>query len=275
MPRKARRSWGGCSVVKRRDRYYVRYRENGRRRYLEGGFTDKRDAQKAADQLAADLRKEHRAGVTEPVTCEETLGQIGDEWVKTRPDRANDESRWNTHLKPFFGHLRPQKMDEDLVRDFIKDRLSLKGKAALEPATVARVVAALRALPTARQEPEADGHHRESRFTARQGGPRPAPLRSRSKEKTGGQGPVFRPATRHGGRRGAAPQFIQEHTMWRHLESALTSCGLPQITWYEATKHTFLSHYLMNGGRIERLATRHDRRTGKIELQCKLSDLRP
>jgi hypothetical protein len=43
--------------------------------------------------------------------------------------------------------------------------------------------------------------------------------------------------------------------MWRHLESSLTSCGLPQITWYEATKHTFASHYLMNGGRIERLAT--------------------
>jgi hypothetical protein len=43
--------------------------------------------------------------------------------------------------------------------------------------------------------------------------------------------------------------------VWRHLEAALTTCSLPQITWYEATKHTFASHYLMNGGRIERLAT--------------------
>jgi hypothetical protein len=43
--------------------------------------------------------------------------------------------------------------------------------------------------------------------------------------------------------------------MWRRLEAALTTCRLRRITWYEATKHTFASHYLMNGGRIERLAT--------------------
>jgi len=43
--------------------------------------------------------------------------------------------------------------------------------------------------------------------------------------------------------------------MWRHLEAALNACRHPPLTWYEATKHTFASHYLMNGGRIERLAT--------------------
>jgi hypothetical protein len=43
--------------------------------------------------------------------------------------------------------------------------------------------------------------------------------------------------------------------MWRHLKAALNACRHPAVTWYEATKHTFASHYLMNGGRIERLAT--------------------
>ena len=43
--------------------------------------------------------------------------------------------------------------------------------------------------------------------------------------------------------------------MWRHLGGALNACRHPAVTWYEATKHTFASHYLMNGGRIERLAT--------------------
>jgi site-specific recombinase XerC len=43
--------------------------------------------------------------------------------------------------------------------------------------------------------------------------------------------------------------------MWRHLKAALDACSHPAVTWYEATKHTFASHYLMNGGRIERLAT--------------------
>ncbi len=43
--------------------------------------------------------------------------------------------------------------------------------------------------------------------------------------------------------------------MWRNLKMALTACSHPAITWYEATKRTFASHYLMNGGRTERLAT--------------------
>jgi len=57
MGRKTKRSWGGCGVVKQRDRYYVRYRENGQRKYLQGSFTDRREADKAADQLAADERQ--------------------------------------------------------------------------------------------------------------------------------------------------------------------------------------------------------------------------
>ena len=75
------------------------------------------------------------------------------------------------------------------------------------------------------------------------------------KLQAGGQGLVFRPVSKRGGRPGAPPQFIQEHTMWRHLGAALNACRHPAVTWYEATKHTFASHYLMNGGRIERLAT--------------------
>ncbi len=43
--------------------------------------------------------------------------------------------------------------------------------------------------------------------------------------------------------------------MWRHLERALSSCGLPRITWYEATKHTFASHWVLRDMSIEKLAT--------------------
>src|SRR6266536_248323 len=108
MGRRTKRSWGGCGVVKQRDRYYVRYRENGQRKYLQGSFTDRREADKAADQLAADLRNERHVASSGKVECEDTLGQLGDEGVKTRSDHETDESRWNKHLKPFFGHLKPQ-----------------------------------------------------------------------------------------------------------------------------------------------------------------------
>ena len=43
--------------------------------------------------------------------------------------------------------------------------------------------------------------------------------------------------------------------MWRHLRKALETCGLAEMTWYEATKHTFASHWLMNGNSIEKLAS--------------------
>jgi hypothetical protein len=50
-------------------------------------------------------------------------------------------------------------------------------------------------------------------------------------------------------------RFLRERTMWRHLEAALRSCGLPRITWYEATKHTMASHWLMRERSIAKLAT--------------------
>jgi len=43
--------------------------------------------------------------------------------------------------------------------------------------------------------------------------------------------------------------------MWRHLRAALRTCGIPRMTWYEATKHTLASHWLMNGNPIEKLAS--------------------
>ena len=107
MPRRKKRTWGGCAVEKRRSRYYVRYREDGRRKYLAESFTDKIEAEQRADALAADLRNaRHDPAPQEKVECELTLGELGDEWIKTRKDFQTDSSRWKKHLKPFFGHLR-------------------------------------------------------------------------------------------------------------------------------------------------------------------------
>lgn len=42
--------------------------------------------------------------------------------------------------------------------------------------------------------------------------------------------------------------------MRRHLVAALTSCKLPAMTWYEATRHTFASQWVLEGKPIGRLA---------------------
>jgi len=80
------------------------------------------------------------------------------------------------------------------------------------------------------------------------------PVLERCARKAGDTGLIFRPSTKRGGRPGKPPTYIQEHTMKRHLVAALTSCKLPAMTWYEATRHTFASQWVLEGKPIGRLA---------------------
>jgi len=41
--------------------------------------------------------------------------------------------------------------------------------------------------------------------------------------------------------------------MRKHLAKALTKCGLPALTWYQCTRHTFASQFVLGGGSIELL----------------------
>jgi hypothetical protein len=38
------------------------------------------------------------------------------------------------------------------------------------------------------------------------------------------------------------------------LKLALAACRLPSMTWYQCTRHTFASHFVMDGGTIEKLS---------------------
>lgn len=72
---------------------------------------------------------------------------------------------------------------------------------------------------------------------------------------TGGAGMLFKPrVAARGGRPGSPPRFVREHTLRARLRPALAACGLPPLTWYQATRHTFASQWVMGGGSIEKLA---------------------
>jgi len=82
-----------------------------------------------------------------------------------------------------------------------------------------------------------------------------APILTAWKLKTGGEGLLFRPTVAdRGGRPGSPPTYQRPHTLHRHLREALKACGLPSLTWYEATRHTFASLWVMGGGSIELLS---------------------
>ncbi len=84
-----------------------------------------------------------------------------------------------------------------------------------------------------------------------------APILAAWKLKTGGEELLFRPTVSDRGGRpdlGTSPGFMRPHTLIRHLREALKTCGLPSLTWCEATRHTFASLFVL-GGSLEMLRT--------------------
>lgn len=72
------------------------------------------------------------------------------------------------------------------------------------------------------------------------------PILAAWKLKKGGLGAVV-PAMRSDG------AFCDDHTLRAHLKTALEDLKLPKMTWYQATRHTFASQWVMGGGAIEKL----------------------
>ena len=82
-----------------------------------------------------------------------------------------------------------------------------------------------------------------------------APILAMWKLKTGGEGLLFRPKyPARGGRPGSPAQFIRLHTLHAAIRAALERCELPLMTWYQATRHTFASLWVLGGGSIEKLS---------------------
>jgi integrase len=69
------------------------------------------------------------------------------------------------------------------------------------------------------------------------------------KLKSGGKGLLFPPMPKATGK----ARFIDAETLGRHLRAALKNAGLPSRTWYESTRHSYASHFVIGGGSIERL----------------------
>jgi integrase len=72
------------------------------------------------------------------------------------------------------------------------------------------------------------------------------PLLKAWKLATGAAGLVIPPMRSDG-------LHCDEHTLRGHLKAALEALKLPAITWYQATRHTFASQWVMAGGSIEKL----------------------
>lgn len=332
--------WGMGTVWQRGNRWWIRWREDGKRKSKSFGSEDL--ARKVLAQILEDIARGKPSQPAEEPKEAPTLAELAKPWLKRRErtHRAwdDDRSRWNLHLEPHFGKLRPAEVDAGRIRRFIEAKLA-EGLAAStcghcirllstffsdviesghvtanpvaslprstrrlypstydtcstpfiekmddirrvflalgEPFDVAFACGVFLGLRTAEvmglrwQDIDMQGRRVHVSQQIQSGEARPlkdaeprtvplmdsiVPILGSWKLKTGGKGLLFKPADPTAGGRpdiGSPPTYIRPETMRKHLTKALKTCGLPALTWYQATRHTFASQFVLNGGSIE------------------------
>lgn len=81
-----------------------------------------------------------------------------------------------------------------------------------------------------------------------------APVLAAWKLRSGGTGVVVPLLHPRGGRPGSPPTFVRPSTLHAHFKKALKACELSGVNWYQATRHTFASQWVLGGGTIEKLS---------------------
>ena len=201
---------------------WIKWREGGRIRY-KGGLESSELADQIRAKIVADIQA-GRAGLpTEPRDVP-ALGALADGWLKRREPthRASraDRSRWKKHLRPLFGDARPSEIDHASIRRFVESKLA----AGLNASTVGHCIRLL-----------------SSFFSdlAERGLVSDNPIRTlpRSTRR------LYRATTdpRTTPFPGIAPRGSAN---LRHST----------LTWHQATRHTFASHWVLSGGSLEKLA---------------------
>jgi integrase len=147
--RRRKRAYGAGQVVPPRvpgGPWLIRWREGARRR-SKGGFATRELAERVLAKIAGDAAV-GRAGLPADPRSAPTLAVLAEQFLDRRDltHRAAgcDRYRWNKHLKPHFGHLKPGEVDQAAIRTFAEVKLA-EGLAA---GTVRVVIALLSGLFT-------------------------------------------------------------------------------------------------------------------------------
>lgn len=131
MPRKPRRrTWGTGSLFERSGRWWIRWREHGRR--CCKSFASKDLAEQVLAKITRDVAAGD-AGLPRDYDESPNLEMLAKAWLERRKAThrscRDDRSRWNTHLGPAFGKMKAHEIDAAHLRRFIEDKLA-KGLAA-------------------------------------------------------------------------------------------------------------------------------------------------
>jgi integrase len=152
------------------------------------------------------------------------LAGLVEEWIKVRrtTHRAadQDENRWNNHLAPFLGRYSPDDIDVALLKRIVAAKLG----EGLSPATVRLL---MRLVSTLYSD-----------------------LIDEGKATKSARPPSVSSVRRH---LAQAANSSASTEMTGFIKNACKKLKLPELTFYEAGRHTFASQWVLNGGSIEKV----------------------
>src|SRR5438445_1799176 len=141
---KKRRQWGSGEINRIPTGWQIRWRENGRRR-KQSGFATPEDAERVLAKIRGDIAQ-GKTGLPPDPRGQPTLAEVWPDFYKRRQltHRAADCDgyRWEKHLAPHFGHLKPTAVDVARIRAFVEVKLAEK----VNPATIRIMVSLLSAV---------------------------------------------------------------------------------------------------------------------------------
>jgi integrase len=135
-----RRGFGQGSIFKRGSSWWVMLREGGQRKYAR--FTDEDTAREVLAKATLDVAR-GLGGLPQAQKDAAPLAELATDWLerrkKTHRSHPDDRGRWNLHLCPALGKLRPDQATSRMVRDLVEAKLA----AGLAAATCMRIVRCL------------------------------------------------------------------------------------------------------------------------------------
>lgn len=139
-----RRPRGSGTIRREGAGWAIVYGPRSSRQY-EAGFRSKAEAENRLAILRSEVMH-RRLGVAADPRLTPTLGALAPAWLDrrklTHKAASDDRSRWNKHLAPHFGHLRPDDVDHARIRAFAEAKLA----EGLSSGTVRVCVAVLSSL---------------------------------------------------------------------------------------------------------------------------------
>jgi hypothetical protein len=128
MPRKRRRRAYGAGTVDQRGpgNFRIRWRDANGIRHTKAGFPDRETAMRVLTLKVQNVVL-GREGVIDP-SRQPFLKDLGQGWfdrrLKTHRSADADLRRWNRHLVPLVGHMRPAQLDAAFIRRIVESGAS-------------------------------------------------------------------------------------------------------------------------------------------------------